>query len=328
MTRPIVVYFHRNTKAGYSINKVTQTILSGVENKKEYFVPCYNASLLSIIKNIVFVIKRREHGMIHHVTGDIHYCILALVGRKSVLTIHDTVGLDFNKLSFFKRMICKWLWYKLPVLLASKVVCISNETKKKVSKLTNRDDIIVIYNAIDPSLKYTPKDQTKIPYNILFIGTSPNKNLERTVESLYGIDCKITIIGKLDSAQEDYLSKSSVKYEVKSNLTDEEMYSEYVKCDVVSFISLFEGFGMPIIEANNVGRPVITSTIPVLKEIAGDSAVFVNPENITEMHDGFVRLFNDALLRQQCVDRGIENAKRFDVKNICREYNALYESLL
>ena len=322
-----IVYFHRNLAAGFSINKVTQSYVRSISDKKEYYVPYRRALILDIIKNLCYVFKHRNKKGLNHVTGDIHYCILALIGCKSVLTIHDTVALDFAKGNTIKKWIQKWLWFKLPIRFATKVVCISEQTKKSISPLTNRKDIVVIHNAVDPIFETKLKDQSKTPYKILFIGSNPNKNLERTVSALNGIDCEMTIIGRLNQSQLDFLENSRVRYVSKCNLSDEEMIKEYENCDIVTFISLFEGFGMPIIEANKVGRPVICSTIPVLKEVAGDSAVFVNPLDVKDMHSGFLRLFSDTDLRQQCVEKGLSNVERFEVSEIRKQWINLYESI-
>lgn len=322
-----VVYFHRNLKAGFSINKVTQTFVSGITDKVEYYVPSERALPTSLLKNLWYVFNHRERNCINHITGDIHYCMLALAGCKSVLTVHDTVSVDYNPVSKMKRLYNRLFWFTIPTKIATKVVCISEETKRHLSKYSKRKDLEVIYNAIDPSFKTILKDQTKNPYKVLQIGTSANKNLERTILALHGINCELTIIGKMTQAQEALLIEQGVKYRNLFNLSDEDILKEYANSDIVSFISLFEGFGMPIIEANKTGRPVITSSIPVLKEIANDSAVFVNPEDIKEMHEGFVKLFNDSDLRNLCVERGLENVKRFEPSTIIRSWERLYESI-
>lgn len=324
----MITFFHRNKEAGFSINKVTQTYVHGISPKQEYYVPCRRASLRDILRNMWFVYKRRDKHGINHVTGDIHYCILSLFGCKSVLTIHDTAIVDYNSQSKLQEVYHRWLWYLLPLKFATKVTCISNTTKLHLEKYTKRKDIVVIYNAIDPSFKTVIKDPNQVPYNILIIGTNPNKNLERTILALESVCCKITIIGILNESQRQLLNSLEIEYESKSNLSDDEILQEYINSDIVSFISLFEGFGMPVIEANKTGRPVITSTIPVLKEVAGDSAVFVNPLDVADMHNGFVRLFADAELRRQCVERGLENAKRFEQEAITEQYINIYNSMI
>ena len=323
----MITYFHRNLKAGFSINKVTQTVVSGMNTKEEYYMPHAGASVNVLFENLLYVYRHRNKSGLNHVTGDVHYVIMALIGCKSVLTIHDTFLLDFNKLSLLKRLVVEWFWFRIPLKLATKVVCISEHTKQSVEKYTKRNDIVVIHNAVDPSFKNEEKVLTAKTINVLLIGTNPNKNLERTFEALKGLDCIVTIIGKLTQIQEKILTSNNVKFDIKMNLSDSEMIEEYKKTDIVSFISLYEGFGMPIIEANKIGRAVITSDIPVLHEVAGDSAVFVNPYDVEDMKNGFIRLFSDDALRKECIERGFKNVQRFDVNVIRKKWNQLYKTL-
>jgi len=323
----MITYFHRNKKAGYSINKVTQTIISKISDKKEFYVPYYGASLFTLLKNILYIYHHRSNNGINHITGDIHYGIFGLLGGKSVITIHDIGIVDDKESGFCLRVVYKWIWVKIPLYFATKVVCISDFTKKNVERFTSRRDIVVIHNAVDDIFETKIKDPNLRPYNILAVGTGRNKNLERTIKALEGIDCCITIIGLLSEDQKILLNTTHAKYVVKSNLTDLEVKKEYENTDIVTFVSLFEGFGMPIIEANKVGRPVITSDIPVLREVGGDSCLYVDPYDIQKIRSGFVELFEDEKLRKECVVNGLKNVKRFDVNIISQEWINLYKSL-
>lgn len=323
---PSITYFHRNLKAGYSINKVTQTIVSTIEDKEEFYVPCYR--FYGVLKNLWFVFRRRNKRGINHVTGDIHYCILALIGCKSVLTIHDAVSIDFIKRSWLSKSLTEWIWFRLPLKFATKVVCISEETKKSILRFTKRKDIKVIYNAVDPIFKSSPKKEINDPLRVLMIGTSPNKNIERTFEALTGTPCELTIVGCLNDSQKNLLNQLDLNYINKTGLSDQEIVDEYEKCDVVSFVSLYEGFGMPVIEANKVGRPVLASRIEVLKEIADNSALFVDPYDVNDIRRGFYYLFNSHEQRDRCVQNGFCNIKRFTDTAIKAQWISLYDDLL
>lgn len=321
-----IIYFHRNHRAGYSINKVTQTVIRDFEDKEEYELPYFGASPLTVLKNLWFVYKHRKKDCINHVTGDVQYAILALVGCKSVLTCHDTVSLDYRRLPWMKRVFIEWLWYRLPLMKATRVVAISEATRQSLKRYTKRDDIMVIHNAIDPM--FFPRLSTcNMPPQILVIGTNPNKNLLRTFEALKGLSCQVHIVGELSTDQQLSLSENRIDYKNSVGLSDLQVLDAYLRSDIVSFISLFEGFGMILVEANKVGRPVICSDIPVLKEVGGDAALFVDPTDTVAMHSGFEQLFNDDTLRKKLVERGFENAKRFDVAEIQRQWLELYVSI-
>lgn len=321
-----ITYFYRSRNSAFSIKKVTQTVTSHINNKIENYVPNTGFNLKTIIGNIWYVFRKRNRKGINHITGEIHYCILGLIGCKSVLTIHDTVSLDFYNGSKFKNMILEWLWYRIPLKIATKVICISEETKRCVERYTDRQDIVVIHNAVDPQIKYSEEVARQIP-KVLFIGTNPNKNLERCFDALKGIVCDVTIIGKLNPNQIECLERNKINYINKYGLTDEEIREEYKDCNIVSFCSLFEGFGMPIIEANKAGRAVITSTIRVLQEIGGDSVYYVDPENVNEIHAGYDKLISDVTCKQELVKKGLENVKKYDYSNILPQWLYVYDSI-
>lgn len=324
----MITYFHRNTRAGFSIDKVSKTITTRIQDKEEFHVPSCGASVLSIIKNIFFVYRHRNKNGINHVTGDIHYCLLALIGCKSVLTIHDTVLLDFAKLSTVKRFLVKLLWFDIPLAIANRVVCISNETKKAVEKYTKRRDIIVIHNMIDESFQRLDiQHMNDSKMKILLIGTNPNKNIPRVLQATKNLDVIITIIGKLSDEMLDIINQNKLTCINKMGLTEKEIIAEYNQCDMVIFCSLFEGFGMPILEANAIGRALLCSDIPIMHEIAGNSALFVNPEDVNSISNGLTKLLSDSKLRDALIDNGFQNVKRFSPEIIMSQWNNLYNSL-
>lgn len=190
-----ITYFYRNHKAGYSIKKVSDLYVNQMEDKEIYEMPSPYASMMSILKNIWFTFKHRNKTGINHITGDIHYCIIPLMFCKTVLTVHDTVVYDNYK--GLKKIILKYLWFKIPFLLATKIVCISENTKDSITRFTKRKDIMVIPNAVEPNYQFVPYTfNDKLP-NILIIGTNWNKNIERTIDAISNIKCRLTIIGKL-----------------------------------------------------------------------------------------------------------------------------------
>ncbi|WP_036614772.1 glycosyltransferase, partial [Parabacteroides distasonis] len=111
------------------------------------------------------------------------------------------------------------------------------------------------------------------------------------------------------------------------DLTDEAVLKEYQNCDIVNFVSLFEGFGMPIIEAQALGRIVITSNISPMKEIAGDGAVIVDPYDICAIRDSYIRVINDYDFRNLVLEKGLINACKYRSYNIANKYIDLYRSL-
>jgi glycosyltransferase involved in cell wall biosynthesis len=97
---------------------------------------------------------------------------------------------------------------------------------------------------------------------------------------------------------------------------------------MVVFASTYEGFGLPIVEANATGRPVITSNICSMPEIAGSAACFVDPSDCSSIRQGILRVMNDDGYRADLIGRGLENVKRFRADTIAAQYAALYQEVL
>ena len=321
-----ITYFYRNRKVGFSIKKVSDLYVNQMEDKEVYEMPSPYASMMSILKNMWFTFKHRNKNGINHITGDIHYCIIPLMFCKTVLTVHDTVVYDNYR--GIKKIILKYLWFKIPFLLASKIVCISEYTKNSITRFTKRKDIVVIPNAVEPSYDYVPYTFHANFPNILIVGTNWNKNIERTIDAVNNIKCNLTIIGKLSKEQEEKLKSTKCSYSNKVGLTDEEIKQEYINCDMISFCSLYEGFGMPIIEGNAIGRPVITSNISPMLDIAGGSTLLVNPYNVEDIHNKIMLYIKNKELREEKITKGLENAKKFNCTKVVNLYKNLYHKLL
>jgi glycosyltransferase involved in cell wall biosynthesis len=162
---------------------------------------------------------------------------------------------------------------------------------------------------------------------LLLIGTSPNKNLVRVAAALAGLDCEVTIIGRLSTGQRAVLNQHRVNYANLVDLSRARLVREYERCDILVFASTYEGFGMPIVEANAVGRPVVTSGIWSMPEVAGDAACFVDPFDVASIRAGLCRVIEDSAYRRQLVEAGFENVKRFHIESSAAQYATLYRHI-
>jgi len=106
------------------------------------------------------------------------------------------------------------------------------------------------------------------------------------------------------------------------------MYKQYVECDLLLFASTYEGFGLPIIEAQSVGRPVVTSNFGSMEEVAGDSACLVDPYDINSIRAGILRVINDVEYRLKLVRLGLDNIKKYSIELISNDYVSLYDEIL
>jgi glycosyltransferase involved in cell wall biosynthesis len=154
-----------------------------------------------------------------------------------------------------------------------------------------------------------------------------NKNLPRLAKALRGLHCHLTIIGRLSGVQRDSLESEGIQFENLLDLTNAEVRQQYALADIVSFASTIEGFGMPILEAQATGRPVVTSNCSSMPEVAGDAACLVNPFDPQSIRTGISRIIADQGYRQSLVEKGYNNVLRFDRDKIAEQYLQLYKQV-
>lgn len=316
--------FVRKKRAGAnSIETVFEAIDGRLLQHRSVCLPYEGVSIRAILGNIHFA--RCNRGKVNHITGDAHYIALS-TGRNTLLTIHDTQSA--LKGNWLKCLIIKLLWFIIPVMIVKKVSVISETTRSDLLRIVPfaRNKITIIHNPYKSELLGEAKEMINGKPCILHFGTKENKNLKRVLAALQGIDCSLIVVGKM--TEEQVHLAEGLDYVNYYDLPFAEIVNLYRKCDIVSFPSTFEGFGMPVIEANVAQRPILAGDIPVLRDIAHDSALFVNPNDIRQIRQGFIRLICEPQLRSELVAKGVENAKRFSPSVIAGQYNQLYDRLM
>lgn len=327
-----ITFFHWAANNAPSINRSFDPLITQLKKNNEvveYRVPYAGANPINVWKNIWFVYKNRTKEGINHISGDIHYCILGLIGVKSVLTIHDDYAII--KAPNWVNRIYKWLfWIFLPVKLASRTVCITEATKKKILKYVKSRKILVItHHVVAKGFVYTPYVFNVKNPTILQIGATYQKNLETTILALRGIKCQLRVIKKMSEKQHTLAKACRLNYSNAYNLTDEQIIEEYVKADIVVFPSLYEGFGMPIIEAQAIGRPVITSDLDPMNWVAGENALLLrDPKNVSELSCAIKYLIVDKKGRENIIREGLKNVKRFSINKVMADYITLYNEII
>lgn len=328
---PKITYFQRKRRANanHSIEQIFNAL--AVRFSKKYDIQQYIVPFVSLgfFKRFINMLAAPlNQGDVNHVTGDINYVAILLKKEKTISTILD-LGI-LHRTTGIRRKILLEIWFRLPVKRSKWVTVISQATKDDLIKNVScsPDKVKVIYVPISKDFKPNNKTfNTKKP-TILQIGGAPNKNLTGLINAVQDISCKLLIVGKIAPENGQLLKNYKIEYENLVGISQEEVVQCYENCDLLFFASTFEGFGMPILEAQAVGRPVITSNILSMPEVGGDAALYVNPHNNDEIKDKILELMTNSELRQSLIKKGFENVKRFDEDTIAQQYESLYELVL
>ena len=264
-----------------------------------------------------------------------HYVLPPLVRCRSVVTIHDCIHLMFPQylpnraaLAYARASI------GYAARRATRIMTVSESSKRDILRFvdTQPEKIDVIYNAYDERFTVEPGEDEVVRVRerfqlhdefVLYAGNvKPHKNVERLIQAFdlvrrQGLDrLKLVIIG-------DELSK----YTALRRAVHRHQLHKYVRflgfvpestlavmyrlAGVFVFPSLYEGFGLPPLEAMASGTPVVTSNVSSLPEVAGDAALLVDPHDATAIAAGISRILNDEQLRRELRRKGIERARQF-----------------
>lgn len=318
--------FRKQQHSYYSVERVFADVKKKLSSKiiqRDLYLPYFSRGIFDRIRNIQYC--RKYSKQINHITGDVNYLAAFLPPQSTVLTILDCVY-QFNT-SGFKRWFIWFFWYYLPVRKCRHVTAISEFSKQETVKITgvNPAKIQVIYVALPEGFEpYYKVFNSECPV-ILHVGNSPNKNLNNLILALNGINCELWVVGSLTDENILKLKDNKVRYQNYIGLNDAELIDLYRKCDIVSFVSLYEGFGMPVIEGQAIGRPVITSNRGSLPEVAGEAAlVITEPEEPEAISEGIRKIISNSDFREQLIAEGFENVKRFDCRKLAAQYEEIY----
>jgi glycosyltransferase involved in cell wall biosynthesis len=263
------------------------------------------------------------------------------LGCPYVLTVHDLLEHMYGSrdASSLRRSLYFYLTRRV-LRKAARVIAVSQFTKNEIEKLLAIPDarIEVVYNAIDERFlrgHATEADraliaqryQVNYPFLLYAGAIRPHKNVVRIIEAFSALkselkkerqypDLKLIIIGD-DLSSHPRLRRTVVRGGVQNDVRFlgfvpiEVLRIFYDVAKIFVFPSLYEGFGLPPLEAMAHGTPVVTSNTSSLPEVAGNAALLVNPENVFEIRRGLQRVLLDSALREQMKQRGYEQAQRF-----------------
>jgi glycosyltransferase involved in cell wall biosynthesis len=326
-----VRYFQRKARPGFSFS--LEFIFEDIRKRLINFIDAdvrissfENNGILSKIGNILEAsFKQSKH--INHITGEIHFLDLFMNKTKVVLTILDC-GPMFRKKGLAREFV-RYLYLVLPIKKAAIVTTISETVKKEIISYTNCDPqkIVVIPVAVNEQYHPQPQKFNADKPIILQVGTGPNKNVERLIEALKDINCHLVIIGRLNNTISEAIENNKIEYSNYVGLSNDELLMQYKLCDIVSFVSTFEGFGMPIVEANCIERAVVTSNTSSMPEVASGAACLVDPLDINSIRNGFLKVIQNEAFRDLLINNGKNNRNRFNADKIAQSYLDIYKSI-
>ena len=251
-----------------------------------------------------------------------------------IVTIHDLSFLVHP--DWFSKSYRFYYKYATPLAArrSKKIITVSECSKMEiVARLSvSEDKVAVIPNAVSAVFmqKSTGNPLEKGKY-ILSVGSmDPRKNWQRLADAykLAGIEkeVKLVVAGKRDAIFNIDLPAGFSNH-TKGHVPDEALASLYQHAALFVYPSLYEGFGIPPLEAMSMGCPVILSDIPVFREVFGDAAHYVNPLSAESIRDGIQRVLSDEPYRKELVRKGTERANHYSWEESARRLISLIDDL-
>jgi glycosyltransferase involved in cell wall biosynthesis len=260
-----------------------------------------------------------------------------------VVTIHDLSFIRFPNLFRPANRLYLTVFTRLSARRARRLIAVSAHAAAETTHLLGvpAERVDVVYHGVDPEFRPLPANQVTtfrqrrgLPEQFLFfVGTlEPRKNLVRLVQAfarVYDGRASLVLAGGRGWLYDDLFA------EVKAlGLTDAVIFPGYVMNEelplwynaatAMAYPSVYEGFGLPVLEAQACGTPVLTSNLSSLPEAAGDAALMVDPYDIDALAEGLSRLLMDEPLRRDLRERGLIHARRFRWSNTARETARVY----
>lgn len=266
---------------------------------------------------------------------------------KKIVTIHDLIFMRYPELYHsVDREIYQQKFFEAS-LAADKIIAMSQQTKDDIISFfhTDENNIEVIYQGcnpvfyelIDKDLRNKIREKYSLPKEyILSVGTlEKRKNALHVLEALskQKIDMPLVFVGKATNyikSLNQYIADNKMENRVffLHNVPTADLPALYQSSKMFIYPSIFEGFGIPILEALNSGTPVITNKYGCFVEAGGDAAIYINPNNPEEIGEAVKSLLDNPEKAKKLVEKGFEHAKQFKQDIIAEKIMCLYKSII
>lgn len=328
LKQPTVTHYYREPRpTGVSIEGIFTTVkqdLAGLADIKDF----YCDGKKSRIGNINAAGLHTSD--INHITGDVNFLALGLNKGANMLTIHDFGYYENPVHPWWRHQIYKLFWFTLPLRKLDLVTVVSEFTGEKLRQYFNyaEDRIRVIPDPVKPAFRRVERAGVRNRPVVLMLGSGKHKNLDGLIAAVRGLDVHLDLVGWPAKDELERLAAYKISHTIYNRLTDEQVLERYAQCDILYIASHYEGFGMPIIEAQTVGRPVITSNIGAMLEVGRGSALLVSPGSVDEIRAAIVRLTDDMELYNNVVMDGYNNAMKYEHRRVSMQYLEVYRALM
>lgn len=263
---------------------------------------------------------------------------------KKIVTVHDLIFMRFQQYySFFDHKIHFWK-FKKAAEQADLIIAISEQTKRDIIKFLKvpESKIRIVYQGCHQSFKEmqaseflnSVKEKFGLPEKfILNVGTiEERKNLLNIVKAITGTDIPLVVIGKKTkyfNKVEKFIIKSKLQNQIffLENVSMDELAAVYKLAEIFVYPSVFEGFGIPVIEALFSGTSVITSNTSCLPEAGGNDSVYINPHHTEDLKSKIIFLWNNEAERKRRAEKGLEYVQKFSDENIATDLMRVYEEV-
>ena len=275
--------------------------------------------------------------------------VLRRPSLKSVVTIHDLGVRYLPQYHQFPQRLYLDKAVRYAARHATHLIAVSEATKKDIIARfgVSEKKITVVYEGVEQTKFKIQNPKSKIgevrrKYNIrgeyvLFVGTvQPRKNLRRLIEAFSkvgGEDTQLVIAGKPGWSFEDIYSAPSDfgvarRVQFLGHVSDQDLPALYWGSRCLAFPSLFEGFGLPVLESMASGVPVVTSNVSSLPEVGGNAAVYVDPYKVASIASGLHEVLTGSMrFRQNLISKGFLQVEKFSWEKAARETLAVFEKV-
>lgn len=322
------------------------------EKDKDYWKPT-NSNFTTVVAefdNYSFAEQIGFKNFLDNLQPDlVHFCMpqqpIFYKGRR-VTTMHDmtllnTYNSDKNWLIFHAKQLVGRFVFKRVAKISDHVITISKNTKREFQQFSHIPDnkISVVYEAAEAKLgSLVPYEGLPFKEFILYVGQQPDyKNIRRLMQAHQRMletkpELGLVLVGRMNpdtKANKAWVEKQDFKnIHFTGFLEDTQRDWLFTKARAYVFASLMEGFGLPPLEAMAYGTPVVSSNTSCMPEILGEAAEYFNPLNVDDIASKTLRVIGDERLRQELIQRGHRQVKKYSWERMAKETHAIYMKIL